>query len=289
MVKKTGKWLIIVLCLGVVACSKSASNKPDALTEVSVTSKKPENTQQLAEVAPDYQKAALINVELGLGYLAQGQVARAKTKLNHALKLAPKLSEAHSAMAYFLEMVGDHATAETEHKKAVSYSNGKGAVYNNYGAFLCRRSRYKEADQSFQYAVQDKEYVRTAEVFENAGICALKWPDQEAAQLKAAEYLTTAIRRDPHRTSAVLELAALNVKQGKTEEAKDLLSQYKSIAEPNARSLWLGIQVASAQNDQNSLTTQAQLLKNLFSDSPEYQQYLTSFNNARPTVNDLKQ
>lgn len=286
MQRKTIKWIIIALgCLSFAACAKSSSK--EGSNESSKASSKESEQQQasaknateiaiIPEMNPDYQKAALINVELGLGYLGQGQVARAKTKLMHAVKLAPNISETHSALAYFMEMVGDYKSAEQEHKKAVHYSSGKGAVYNNYGAFLCRRERYKEADQAFHYAIEDKEYVRTAEVYENAGICALKWKDKTAAELKASEYLTTAIRRDPTRTSAVLELAALNLKQGKASEAKDLLGRYKSVAEPSARSLWIGIQVAKLLNDEASVSNQALQLKSLFEDSPEYQMYLKS-------------
>jgi type IV pilus assembly protein PilF len=270
--------LLVLSSLGLCACAKSTST-PETVAMAAEPASKTEPTKIVTEEGPDYQKAALINVELGLGYLAQGQVTRAKTKLTHALKLAPNLPETHTAMAYFMEMVSDHKDAEREHKKAVSLSSGKGAVYNNYGAFLCRRGRYKEADESFHYALEDKTYARTAEVYENAGLCALKWTDQQTAQLKAAEYLTTAIHRDPSRSSAVLELAALNLKQGKASEAKDLLSRYKSVAEPNARSLWLGIQVAKVLKDEEGVSNQALTLKNLFQDSPEYQLYLKSEKN----------
>jgi type IV pilus assembly protein PilF len=280
MHRKAGKWIIIILCcLGLTACTKSAS-KSENSESVNEARPAPQIEEKLiSEMSPDYQKAALTNVELGLGYLSQGQVVRAKTKLTHALKLAPNISETHSAVAYFKEMVGDYKDAEREHKKAISLSSGKGAVYNNYGAFLCRRARYKEADQAFQYAVQDKDYVRTADVYENAGLCALKWPDKEASENKAIEYLTTAIHRDPNRPSALLELTALNLKQDKPSQAKALLTRYKMIAAPNARSVWLAIQVARSLQDIESLSSEVSMLKNLFKESPEYQLYLKSEKN----------
>ena len=67
--------------------------------------------------SPNYQKAALANVELGLGYLSQGQIARAKSKLTHAIELAPSLPEARSGMAYFLEMTGDYKDAEKAQRR----------------------------------------------------------------------------------------------------------------------------------------------------------------------------
>lgn len=220
----------------------------------------------------EYSKAALANVELGLGYLAQGQVARAKTKITHALKLAPSLAECHSAMAFFLEKVGDAKEAEKSHKKAVKYSKSTGAVYNNYGGFLCRQGRFEEADNAFQSSFSDKNYSRTAEVYENAGICAMKWQEVEKAQ----NYFTNAIRHDPKRSTALLELAQLGLKKNDLETTKQMLSQYKKVAEVSARSLWLNIQMAKAINNEDAVASHALLLKNLFEDSLEYQHYIKS-------------
>jgi type IV pilus assembly protein PilF len=274
IIKRCPCLFMIISLLGLISCAKSTTNKPESLEGM----RSAEQTRTLklfsgdsAMGTADYHRAALINVELGLGYLTQGQVARAKTKLTHAVKLAPKISETHSAMAYFLEMVGEFKDAEREHRKAVSLS-GKGAVYNNLGAFLCRRGRLKEADQAFHVALADKEYARTAEVYENAGLCALKWPDDS----KATEYLTTAVRRDPNRSSAFLELAALSLKQQKFVEAQEWLNHYKNIAEQSARSLWLGIAVSKGLKDENGVSNQVLMLKNMFADSPEYQLYLKS-------------
>lgn len=271
MVRKSSQYVIVIVgLLGLLACSKTTA-KSDVKKEAEPTRVSKLSATDASMGTVDYHRAALINVELGLGYLAQGQVARAKTKLTHAIKLAPNISETHSAMAYFLEMVGEFKDAEREHKKAASLSD-KGAVLNNFGAFLCRRGRYKEADQAFHSAIADKEYARTAEVYENAGICALKWPDDK----KATEYLTTAVRRDPNRSSAYLELTSLSLKHQKFTEAKEWLNSYKAIAEPSARSLWLGISVAKGLKDENGVASQALMLKNLFEDSPEYQLYLKS-------------
>ncbi len=235
-----------------------------------------EKLNDAAGNSPDLKKAAMVNIELGLGYLDQGQVARAKSKFIHALKLAPNISETHTAMAHFLERIGDSKEAEKEHKKAIRFvgngSNSGGAVHNNYGAFLCRQNRMKEADNEFQRALLDKSYTRTAEVNENAGICAVK------AQNKAAaiRYLWTAIQQDAKRSSATLELAYINFEENELKEAKRLMNQYRMNADPSPRSLWLGIQLSHRLNDKEGVASQAQLLKSLFENSPEYQLFLDS-------------
>ena len=57
----------------------------------------------IPELPSEQKNAALVNVDLGLGYLAQGQVERAKSKLNHAITIAPNIPETHSAYIYPFE------------------------------------------------------------------------------------------------------------------------------------------------------------------------------------------
>lgn len=270
--------LTLTLSLGVIV-ALSVSSVSLVLVGCSKASEKAESSETLMATGataepgdPEHQKAAIVNIELGLGYLAQGQVARAKNKLTHAAKLAPDIAEPHSALAYFFERVGETKEAHKEHKKAIRLGNGKGAVYNNYGAFLCRQNKFKEADLAFQKAFLDKEYARTAEVFENAGICSVKADNLEAA----SQYLKTALLQDPKRTNAMLELTSLRLKQGQLGEARNYLTQYKQISEPTARSLWLGIQLSHEMGDKDGVASQALILKNLFEESNEYQTYLKS-------------
>lgn len=193
-----------------------------------------------SEASCNSKRAALVNTELGLEYLAKGQVARAKNKLNHALALSPKSAEVHGAMAYFLEQSGEIKEAEKEHQQAIYYckkenrkerarlteprdSRGlgavtcSGAVYNNYGAFLCRQSRFEEADLAFKRSLQDKHYERIAEVYENAGRSALKWEaactrknssaERRTSLLTLAEqYFTSALQHDPRLEKAQIEI-----------------------------------------------------------------------------------
>lgn len=268
----------VLVCAGstiLTGCGAKSSKDPKQQTaEASHIEMKGQQAER--ETPVDHKQAALANVELGLGYLSQGQVARAKAKLTHAIKLAPEMPEAHSAMAYFFEMVGENKDAEKEYKKALKYGVGKGAVYNNYGAFLCRKERFQEADSAFHQALLDKDYTRTAEVYENAGLCALKWKDNTKALEKGSDYFWASLRHDPNRSSALLELAAIQLTQGKPQEAKALLSRYKNVAEPSARSLWLSVQAAKATQDKDAFANHAMLLKNLFQDSPEYQLFMKS-------------
>jgi type IV pilus assembly protein PilF len=75
----------------------------------------------------------------------------------------------------------------------------------------------------------------------------------------------------------------MSLEAGRVEDAQQYLRRYRAIAEPSARSLWVGIQVARASNDHNSVASQALMLKNLFEHSPEYTAYLESERSAHVT------
>lgn len=224
------------------------------------------------ESTVDFHKAALLNVEMGEAYLAQGQVPRAKQKFIHALELKPKLPEAHTSIGYFYEKVGDLVEAEHHYKQAISYGNGKGRFYNNYGTFLCRQARFKEADKAFNNAIKDKQYIKTAEVYENAGLCCLKEKNLEKAQV----YFQTAAMRDPSRSIASLELATIEFERQNYAVAKEYLENFKTISEPNPRSLLLGIKLNTILGDKHQLASETLKLRNMFPDSPQYKQYLES-------------
>jgi type IV pilus assembly protein PilF len=228
--------------------------------------------QSQETIEPEYRKAALLNVELGLNYLSQEQIARAKHKLMYAVKLAPNAVEPHSALAYFFEKVGDIKEAELEHKKALRLGTTKGALANNYAAFLYRQNRHKEAKQAFARALQDKQYAHSAAVNENAGLCALALSEF----VEAENYFNTAIQEDPKREQALLSLAALKLKQKDLATAKALLQRHKTLDKPSAKAVLLNIEVATLEKDKKRAAANAAELKTFFSDSPEYQQYLLS-------------
>ncbi|MDB6096449.1 MAG: pilF [Francisellaceae bacterium] len=250
-------WLICGLVVGLSSCQMS--NKASSTNL---------NAGQLHSLkGPQLEKAAQINIELGLNYLEQGEMARAKSKFMHALELSPHSPEVHSALAFFLERIGDIKEAQLHHLKALKYARVNGMVYNNYGAFLCRQNRTKEADAAFQKSLHDKTYPRTAEVLENAGLCALKIPDYK----KAEHYLLTAIQQDPLRAKAMIALSDLFISKGQYDKASHYYASFQKISKPTPHSLLVGIRLNQALNNNLEVRNLELMLKNLYPDSKEYQ------------------
>lgn len=174
---------------------------------------------------PDLSRAASYNVQLGLGYLKQGDRPRAKRKLLAALRQEPTSADVNSALAYYFEQTKEMAQAEQYYLKAISLKGSGGAQFNNYGAFLCRQGDYKGAEKYFLKAVNDLQYINTAGAYENAGLCALAVPNEEKARL----YFAKALNHDPSRKVSLYELLKLEIKMGKNQEAFNLVQKHPDL------------------------------------------------------------
>ncbi|KTD62741.1 type IV pilus biogenesis/stability protein PilW [Legionella shakespearei] len=173
----------------------------------------------------DLSKAASYNVQLGLGYLKQGDRPRAKRKLLTAMEQEPESADVNAAMAYYFEQTSELEEAKKYYVKAIALSGSSGAQLNNYGTFLCRQGDYKKAESYFLKAVKDVKYVHTSGAYENAGLCALEVPDIEKARL----YFNNALNQDPSRRVSLYELAKLESKAGNDEKALLLVQQHPDL------------------------------------------------------------
>ncbi|MFA6409820.1 MAG: type IV pilus biogenesis/stability protein PilW [Gammaproteobacteria bacterium] len=177
------KTLILIFFLFfIVACSNVQSNTPNNM-------------------------AADSNVKLGLTYLKAGESDLAKKKLLLALEENPQSSLANDAMGYFLESVGDKKAAESYYQNAIVLSNPneKGASFNNYGTYLFRSGRAKEALKYFRLAIADPKYLQVAAAYENAGFAALALSDKNLAR----SYFSKSLQYDPKRIKAKQALRKL--------------------------------------------------------------------------------
>ncbi len=211
------------------------------------------------------KNAATFNTQLGIAYLNQGNLPRAKRKLLRALELTPNSSDVNGAMAYYLEKTGDFKKAESYYRKALSLASAKGAQSNNYGTFLCRRERYKEAELYFLKAAQDVQYVHTAGAYENAGLCAQAIPDDA----KAKQYFNLALAQDPRRKQSLYQLIAINLKQHQAKIAVADLAKHAKLVANDPSLLALALKVAE-------ITQQPELEK-------KYKQQLSSLNHFMDT------
>jgi type IV pilus assembly protein PilF len=207
-------------------------------------------------------------VQLGLGYLEQGDLPRAKKKLFYALSLEPNRPGVVGAVAYYFDKTGQAQKAEENYLKALSLAKYHGAELNNYGAFLCRQKRYAEADRYFVLATKDVKYLNTAGAYENAGICALERKNTTLAK----QYFNQALENDPRRELSVLELMKLYNQDKEYEKTLEVMDKYELVASIQPKPIYLAYLAARDMGRLQAARGYAWILKKRFPHTEQYQQ-----------------
>jgi type IV pilus assembly protein PilF len=213
--------------------------------------------------------AADARIQLGLGYLDAGDMAKARENLEAATKYAPDYYRALNSIAYYYQQVGENRLAEQAYKKALGESPKNGDVLNNYGVFLCGLGQYQKADKYFNRAIEQPFYYQVAGSYENAGICALK----SGATDKAALYFQRSLDHQPGRFLSSLQLSALEVMKGEYKQARARLLKIHKEYGYTADSLDLAIQLETKVDNLRLAEKYTQKLKALYPDSKQYQKY----------------
>ncbi|CAB1257865.1 type IV pilus biogenesis/stability protein PilW [Vibrio cholerae] len=149
-------------------------------------------------------------IALGLGYLENGSMIKARENLEKALQHAPDYYRSQLSMAHYYEAVGENDSARKMYRTALSEHPKNGNVLNNFGTFLCKQGEYDTADQYFRRAVEQPYYYLISASYENAGLCALKAGKTDNAR----EYFKRAIDHDPNRLLSILQLTKMEIEAG---------------------------------------------------------------------------
>ena len=115
--------------------------------------------------------AAAYNVQLGIAYLHQGDVALAKDKLDRALAEDPSSADVHSARAMLFERMHNPATADAEFRTSLRLAPHDPQVVNNYAVYLCQNGRTEEGVRRFEEAAHNALYRTPEAAYTNAGVC----------------------------------------------------------------------------------------------------------------------
>lgn len=216
--------------------------------------------------------AARDRVALAAEYIRKGEDDKALGYLQLALKSDPESAEAHNLMGVVLERDGAIKAANREFRKAIRLRDGYSQAHNNYGSFLFRQQRYKEAMKQFEAAAEDITYNRRAQAFESNGRCAWMLGDKK----KAEQAFSRGLSLDANLPMATLLMGEILFEQKNYDAARNLYKRYLQITSDtpqSAQSLWLGIRLERRFGDKDALASYELALKRLYPDSPEYKQY----------------
>ncbi len=206
-------------------------------------------------------------IQLGIGYLQQGNTGRAKSPLKKALELDSSNADAHAALALVFQQEMESELADEHFRKALSARSDDTRILNNYGGFLYEQKRYPEAKVRFEQAAKDNLYQERARIFENLGMTALMMKQREEAK----GYFERALRIDARQVRALLEMAEMSYEDKNYVQARSYYDSYVAVSEENARSLLLGSRLATIYEDRDKAASIGLQLKRLYPGTPEYQ------------------
>lgn len=190
----------------------------------------------------DNERAARVNVELGMAYLEEANVPAAIDTLSKAVEQAPRDAAAHAALAIAYQRGGQRELAARHFVHAIALDPGDASVRNNYAVALCQEGRFDEAERQFALAVASPRYANPQLALTNAGACARLAGDWQ----RAGHHLEQALLHSPEYAPALYQLARLAWLQSDPSGARDVLQRLERSAGLDAAALALAIDVHDA-------------------------------------------
>jgi type IV pilus assembly protein PilF len=209
--------------------------------------------------------AATYNVQLGVAYLQQGDLATAKEKLERARTQDSRSAEVHSALALLYERLGDDKKADTEYRSAQQLAPDDPELQNNYAVYLCRTGRVDEGVKRFEAAGANRLYRTPWAAYTNAGVC-LRSAHRDA---DAEVHLERALAVRPDYAEALLQLSDLEFSQQRQALARTRIDVFlmRNAATPDL--LLLAWRIAGAEQDQPGADGYARRLAKEFPNSEQ--------------------
>ena len=119
------------------------------------------------------EKAAEINVEIGVEHLRKGNLQQAKDKIDRSLEQNPRFGRAHLVAGMLYNRLGDEGKAESHFERAVSLEPKNPEFKNNYAVYLCQHKKFERGQKVALEAAADPLYKTPEVAYLNAGNCAL--------------------------------------------------------------------------------------------------------------------
>jgi len=207
--------------------------------------------------SPDNERAAQINLEIGIDYLRKNNLAQAKEKIDRAIEQNPRNSQAQVTAGMLYGRLGQNSKAESHFAKGLALDPKNPEVQNNYGAYLCQQGKHARGEKLMIEAATNPLY-RTPEVaYLNASNCARNGGDMKRAE----ENLRSALKVRPKFGEALFQMADLQYKQTDYLSARGFLERYQEVGRTNPASLWLGVRIERGLGNTTAAKNYAERLK----------------------------
>lgn len=184
-------------------------------------------------------RRALLHAQLGASYMQRNQYKVALKELNRALEIDKAHPVANYVMGVLQVRLGDDKRAEAHFRRAITKKPEYAEAQQEYGVFLCKQGKYKQAFVHFNMALSNPLY-RTPELVNlKAGECILSRarPDIGAAE----RYFRTALAFNPRLHPALEHMARISYQRRKYLSARAYVQRYFEIGPDTPAALYWGV------------------------------------------------
>lgn len=207
---------------------------------------------------------------LGARYYQNGSYELARERLERALEIDPKMTQAHYTLALTHEKLGNMRLATKHYNQAVKVAPNDYDARNAYAVFLCRQRQFDDAEKQFDRALRISDNEQRHVMMTNAGACMTQRPDYA----KAEDYFRKALQERSTYGEALSQMAALKFKTEDYLHARAFLQRYLSGNKSSPGVLYLGVQIEKALEDERAATDYINQLLREFPASPEARRVL---------------
>ena len=231
------------------------------------------NSDKVTKPQPD--RAAEINLEIGIDHLRKGNLVQAKEKIDRALAQNPRNAKAHMAAGLLYDQLVETRKADSHFERALALEPKNPDFANNYATFLCRHQRYGRGEKLALQAASNPLYGTPEVALLNAGNCARQ--DQDTARAEA--HFRKALSAQPRFAPALFAMAEVELEQQSYLSARAFLERYLAVSRTSPSTLWLGVRIERGLGNTAAANQYAQRLKNEFPTAAETRQLLQSERN----------
>jgi type IV pilus assembly protein PilF len=225
---------------------------------------------------PQPERAAEINLEIGIDHLRKNNLAQAKEKIDRSLEQNPRSAKAQIAAGMLYDRLGETDKADDYYARSLSLEPKNPDIQNNYAVYLCQKKRYERGEKLATEAAKNPLY-RTPEVgYMNAGNCARGNGDLKSAE----ENFRRAIAVRPKFGEALFQMAELEYVQTDYLSARAFLQRYMEVSRTSPATLWLGVRIERGLGNTDAAQQYGQRLKNEYPSAAQTKELLESERNS---------
>jgi len=207
------------------------------------------------------EERAKIYADLAGNYLQRGQLDVAIGEIDKALALDNNNKAANYIMALIQIRLRKPEEAEPYFKKAIAEPDPVPSAQNDYANWLCKRERYKEAEDLYRSLLGNVLYKSNGRLLMNVGACFNKQEKYKEAE----NAMRQSLRINPNSAVALQEMAKIIYKKDKPLETRGWYQRYfqtGAVAGPEI--LYIAYKTEMTLGDKNASASYALKLRSKY-------------------------